>query len=838
MRNFKFGLPTRNSEKDDDMNNLLQDIRFGLRTLRKSPGFTFVAILTLAFGMAANTTIFSIVNAILLRPLPVAHAEQIVVLSTEQKNNSLNTAVSYPDFMDFQKHADGFSDLFAYEFSLVGLAADAHASHFVVSYVSPNFFSGLGLQPALGRFILPTEGQSDGADPVLVLGYTYWRSRFGGDANVAGKQVLVNGHPMTIIGVAPKGFYGVYSIADCQGYIPASMAATIDPSSKGMWTDRSDREFQMLGRLKEGESLKQAQAAINVTANQLAQQYPDTDNGISVHVYPERLARPEPDPNNPIPAVAAIFLVLAGLVLLLACFNIANVLLVRATVRQREMAIRAALGAKRGRLIRQYLTESLLLAFFGGAAGAVLAAWASDALSSISLATDLPLRLDFSPDSRVLLYAIGAVLITGIVVGIAPAIRVARTDLSVVLHEGGRGSSDGPRRNFLRNILVAAQVAGSLVLLVMAGLSARSLNKAEHLNLGFAPDHLLNLTMDVGEVGYNEPQGRAFYRQAEERLRALPGVASVAEANSIPMGYYSGADVVYVEGRPVQPGQQPPDLLRNRVTPSYFQTMRMPIVRGRAFADSDSEKAPLVAIVNQSMAKKFWPDQDAVGKRISTKSQTGPYIEIVGVVQDAKYRGPNEEPRPFFYLPIDQSYDSFRAIQIRTDIPPGQLAVAAQTTLHELAPNLPVFDVQTMEEALNGGNGFFLYRFGAEIMTAMGLLGFVLAVVGVYSVVSYSAAQRTHEIGIRMALGADRNEILAMILRQGLKVVGIGLLLGLAAAFAGARVAAQVFVGVTASDPLTYSIVVAILAGVALLACWIPARRATRVDPLDALRYE
>ncbi|HEY4741250.1 MAG TPA: ABC transporter permease [Candidatus Acidoferrales bacterium] len=820
------------------MNNFLQDIRFGLRTLRKSPGFTFVAILTLAFGMAANTTIFSIVNAILLRPLPVEHAEQIVVLSTEQKNNPLNMSVSYPDFLDLQKHADGFSDLFAYEFSLVGLAADGHASHFVVSYVSPNFFSGLGLQPTLGRFILPTEGQSLGADPVLVLGYTYWRSRFGGDPNVTGKQVLVNGHPMTIIGVAPKGFYGVYSIADCQGYIPASMAATIDPSSKGMWTDRSDREFQMLGRLREGESLKQAQAAINVTANQLAQQYPDTDKGIAVHVYPERLARPEPDPNNPIPAVAAIFLVLAGLVLLLACFNIANVLLVRATVRQREMAIRAALGAKRGRLIRQYLTESLLLAFFGGAAGAVVATWASDALSSISLATDLPLRLDFSPDSRVLLYAIGAVLITGIVVGIAPAIRVARTDLSVVLHEGGRGSSDGPRRNFLRNILVAAQVAGSLVLLVMAGLSARSLNKAEHLNLGFAPDHLLNLTMDVGEVGYNEAQGRAFYRQAEERLRAMPGVASVAEATSVPMGYYSGADVVYVEGRPVEPGQQPPDLLRNRVTPSYFVTMRMPIVRGRAFADSDSEKAPLVAIVNQSMAKKFWPDQDAVGKRISTKSQTGPYIEVVGVVKDAKYRGPNEEPRPFFYLPLDQSYDSFRAIQIRTDIPPGQLAVAAQTTLHEMAPNLPVFDVQTMEEALNGGNGFFLYRFGAEIMTAMGLLGFVLAVVGVYSVVSYSAAQRTHEIGIRMALGANRGEIIAMILRQGLTVVGIGLLIGLAAAFAGARLASQVFVGVTASDPLTYSIVVAILTGVALLACWIPAWRATQVDPLVALRYE
>ncbi|MFZ0039334.1 MAG: ABC transporter permease [Candidatus Acidiferrales bacterium] len=820
------------------MNNFLQDIRFGLRTLRKSPGFTFVAIITLAFGMAANTTIFTIVNAILLRPLPVAHAEQIVVLSTEQKNNPLNMAVSYLDFLDFQKQAHGFDDLFAYEFSLVGLAADAHASHFVVSYVSPNFFSALGIQPALGRFILPTEGQSSGADPVLVLGYTYWRTQFGGDASVVGKQVLVNGHPMMIVGVAPKGFYGVYSIADCQGYIPASMAGVIDPDSKGMWTDRSDREFQVLGRLKKDVSPKQAEAALNVTANQLGRQYPDTDKGITVHVYPERLARPEPDANNPVPAAAVIFLALAGLVLLLACFNIANVLLVRATVRQREMAIRAALGAKRARLVRQCLTESLLLAFFGGVAGAVLATWASGALSSISLATDLPLRLDFSPDGRVLLYALGAVLITGIVVGIAPAIRVARTDLSAVLHEGGRGSSDGPRRKYLRNVLVVAQVAGSLVLLVMAGLSARSLNKAEHLNLGFAPDHLLNMTMDVGEVGYNEAQGRAFYRQAEDRLRALPGVSFVAEAHSIPMGYYSGGDVVYVEGHPVEAGQQPPELLRNLVTPNYFQTMRMPIARGRAFTDSDGEKAPLVAIVNQSMAKKFWPDQDAIGKRISTKSQTGPYIEIVGVVQDAKYRGPNEEPRPFFYLPIDQSYDSFRVIQIRTRIPPEQLAVVAQTTLHEMAPNLPVFDVQTMEEALNGGNGFFLYRFGAEITTGIGFLGLVLAIVGVYSVVSYAAAQRSHEIGIRMALGANPREILKMILRQGLGVVGIGLAIGLAAAFAGTRAASQMFVGVRPSDPTTYVAVVAILAGVALLACWIPARRATRVDPLVALRHE
>jgi macrolide transport system ATP-binding/permease protein len=820
------------------MNNFLQDIRFGLRTLRKSPGFTFVAILTLAFGMAANTTIFSIVNAILLRPMPVARAEQIVVLTTDQKNNPLNRGFSYPDFVDLQKQGDGLSDLMAYQLTIAGLSANGNASQVVLEYVSGNFFSALGIQPAEGRFILPTEGQSAGSDPVIVLGYTYWQSRFGGDTSIVGKQVLVNGHPMTIVGVAPKGFYGAYSIVDCQGYVPISMAAAIASDEGKFWTDRSDRQFQLLGRLKPGTPLKQAETAMNVVGSRLAQQYPETNKGITIRLYPERRARPEPDSENQIPAVAAIFLVLAGTVLLLACFNIANVLLVRATVRQREMAIRAALGAKRGRLIRQFLTESLLLALCGGAAGALLATWASGALSSLPLATDLPLRLDFSPDARVFLYALAAVVVTGIVVGIAPALRVARTDVSAVLHEGGRGSSDGPRRHMLRNILVVGQVAGSLVLLVVAGLSARSLRKAEHLNLGFAPDHLLNMSMDVDEVGYSSTQGRAFYRAAEERLSALPGIEAVTQALSAPMGYYSDADRVFVEAHPLEPGQQPPQILRNRVLPNYFETLRMPIARGRGFTGSDGENAPLVGIVNQTMAKELWPNEDPIGKRISTESATGPFIEIVGVVHDAKYRGPNETPLPFFFVPVEQNYSSFHTIQIRTLGPPDKLALSAQGVLRDLSPNLPVFDVQTMEAALRGGNGFFFYRFGAEITTAIGVLGLILAIVGVYSVVSYAAAQRTHEIGIRMALGANQREILAMILRQGLGVVGIGLAIGLLAAFAGARAASQLFVGIRPTDPLTYIVVIAILAGVALLACWIPARRATRVDPLVALRYE
>ena len=733
------------------MNDFLQDVRFGLRTLRKSPGFTFVAIVTLAFGMAANTTIFSIVNAILLRPMPVAHAEQIVVLATDQKNNPLNRGFSYPDFVDLQKQADGLSDLMAYQLTIAGLSANGNASQVVLEYVSGNFFSALGIQPAEGRFILPTEGQSAGSDPVIVLSYTYWQSRFGGDTSIVGKQVLVNGHPMTIIGIAPKGFYGAYSIVDCQGYVPISMAAAIASDEGKFWTDRSNRQFQLLGRLKPGTPLKQAETAMNVVGGQ---------------------------------------------------------------------------------------AREILLALCGGAAGALLATWASGVLSSLPLATDLPLRLDFSPDARVFFYALAAVVVTGIVVGIAPALRVARTDVSAVLHEGGRGSSDGPRRHLLRNILVVGQVAGSLVLLVVAGLSARSLRKAEHLNLGFAPDHLLNMSMDVDEVGYSPTQGRAFYRAAQERLSALPGIEAVTQALSAPMGYYSDADRVFVEAHPLEPGQQPPQILRNRVLPNYFETLRMPIARGRSFTDSDSENAPLVGIVNQTMAKELWPSEDPIGKRISTESATGPFIEIVGVVHDAKYRGPNEKPLPFFYVPVEQNYSSFHTIQIRTLGPADKLALSAQGVLRDLSPNLPVFDVQTMEAALRGGNGFFFYRFGAEITTAIGVLGLILAIVGVYSVVSYAAAQRTHEIGIRMALGANRREILAMILRQGLGVVGIGLAIGLLAAFAGTRAASQLFVGIGPTDPLTYIVVIAILAGVALLACWIPARRATRVDPLVALRYE
>ncbi len=822
------------------MLNFWRDVQYAFRTLTKNPGFALIGIVTLALGMAANTTIFSVVNGLILRPLPVPHAEQMTVLALQQAGTAELQSFSYPDFLELRSQSDSIGDLFTYRVSLAGLAVNSKGDHCIISRVSNNYFSVLGITPALGRLILPTEGVNPGSDPIVVLGYSYWQKRFAGDPDVIGKHVEMNGHPATIVGVTPKGFYGTYSMLNMDAYVPLSATFTEEFGTpvNDMWTKRELRSLTVLARLKPGVDLKQAQASLNVVAKRIADQHPDTDKGISIRVYPEKLARPEPDNDNTLPTVAIIFIALSSLVLLVACFNVANVLLVRATVRQREMAIRAALGAGRSRLVRQYLTESLLLAFLGGGAGLLLASWAAGFLSSISLGTSLPVQFDFRPDGRVYLFAFAAVLLTGLIVGIVPALRIARTDVNSILHEGGRGSSDGPRRQFARNTLVAAQVAGSLVLLIVAGLFIRSLGKAQNINLGFDYDHVLDLSTDVNGIGYSEARGREFYRDLETRIRALPGVVSQTQAFTVPLGYISAAERVSIPEHPVEPGKQPPGVGNNSVTPGYFATLRIPLLRGRDFTDADSPTAQRVAIVSEAMAKKFWPSEDALGKRFTTRDGVGKPIEVIGVVQDAKYRDVTEEPQPFFYLPLTQSYMSMRTIHVRTSVPPESLAVQIQEQISELAPGLAVSEVQNMRQALQGANGFFFYNFGAQLTAVLGLLGLVLAVVGIYSVVSYAAAQRTQEIGIRIAMGAAPGDILRMVLRQGLGVVGIGLALGLVIALAGTRLLSGLFVGIKPSDPLTFAVVILLLTGIALFACWIPARRATRIDPLVALRYE
>lgn len=824
------------------MRNFWQDIRYAARTLRNAPAFTIIAVVALGLGMAVNTTIFSVINGMLLRPMPVPHAEQLAVLAIQQPGMPGLQRFSYPVFQDISRQTTVFSDVLAYRVTLAALSADRKVDQAILTRVSGNYFSALSINAAVGRLILPTEGQTPGADPILVLGYSYWKKRFAGDSQVIGKHVEVNGHAVTVVGVTPQGFHGTYAILDSDGYVPLSAAL----GSKGMeensveqlWMQRADRSLSLLGRLKSGVSLKQAQASLTVTAQQISDLNPATDKGMTITAFPEKLARPDPDPDNTLPKIATAFTILAALVLLVACFNIANVLLVRATVRQREMGIRAALGAGRWRLVRQHLTESMLLALLGGGAGLLLANWAAGFLSSLPLGTNLPITFNFEPDLRVYIYALASVMVSTVVVGLIPALRVARYDVNSVLREGGRSASEGRRRHIARNTLVVAQLAGSLLLLIVAGLFVRSLDKAQQMYLGFDPNHVLNFSLDVQQVGFDKTRGQEFYRQVDERIRALPGVVSVAQAFIVPMGVVSADDPVTVEGRPIEPGKHVPSVMYNDVTPDYFDTLRIPILSGRAFTEADSEKAPAVAVINQTMARQFWSSESPLGKRFSLKGPAGPFIEVVGIVQDGKYKSVVEDPTPFFYLPLSQTYVDFRTVHVRTSLPPERLQRDIESNIHALAPDIPVREMQTMLQSLQGINGFFLFRFGAQLTSTMGLLGLILAVVGVYSVVSYAAVQRTHEIGIRMALGAAPQDILRMVLRQSVVIVGVGLAVGLAAAFAGTRAIASLIVGVRPTDAITFVTVVVLLAVIALVACWIPARRATRVSPLVALRYE
>jgi predicted permease len=843
----KFGNVTRVKEETREvwsfiwLEQFMQDIRYALRMLRKSPGFTSVAVLTLALGIGANTAVFSAINGLLLRPMPIPHPEQMTVLSAQQGGSRDYQSFSYPDYQDIRSQTDAFTDILAYRVSLVGLSVDGKGEHCIISRVTGNYFTTAGVQPALGRLILPTEGQNPGADPVLVLGYVYWQKRFGGDKSVVGKQAVIDGHPVTIVGVAPKGFPGLYAFINMDGYVPLSATAGLGGNEpvEEMWTHREDRSLQLKARLKPGMDLRQATASLQVVAQRLAEQHPETDKGIRLSVFPERLARPEPDPDNSIPKVSLAFAVLAVLVLLVACFNIANALLVRATARKQEMAIRAAMGAGWIRLVRQCTTESLLLALLGGAGGLLLGGWASHFLSSLPLGTDLPIEFDFQPDVRVYLFTLAAVLLTTVVVGIIPSLLVTKTDVNTALREGGRGSFQGRRRHFVRNTLVVGQLAGSLMLLVVAGLFLRSLDKAQKLYLGFNPDHVIDVSVDIHEIGYEEAQGKEFYRSAEERIRALPGVVSVAQAFSVPMGLISSERKVIPDDLPLESGQVPPDVSDNTVTPSYFETLRIPLKRGRTFADADNENAPHVAVLNETMAKKFWPKEDALGRRFKSKDSNHAWaeFEVIGIVQDGKYRGIVEDPIPFFYTPLAQDYLPLRTIQVRTSVPPENLELQIASTIRELAPGLPV-TVKTMDQDLQGLNGFLFFWFGAELSGTLGLLGLILAVVGVYSVVSYAASQRTHEIGIRMALGAKPGDVLKMVLSQSLTMIAVGVAIGLGISFIGAQAISSFLVGVSPSDPVTFVGVMVLLLGAALRACWIPARRATRVSPMVALRYE
>ncbi|MGO8792320.1 MAG: ADOP family duplicated permease [Terriglobia bacterium] len=816
---------------------LLQDIRFALRMLRKNPSFTAVAIITLAVGIGANTAIFSLADVFMFRPLPVRDADRLTVVAVQGKADSDPGEISYPDYLEYRAGTSGvFTGMTGYDLDIVGLSYQGHADRLIISYVPSNFFSMLGIRPALGRLIEPGEGDAPGTAPVVVLGHTYWENRFGGDPGVIGRTVRFNGAPVSVIGVVPKDFLGPYNVVEMDAYAPIGMQGFPTPTS--FFTSRSERDMRGLATLKPGVSIEQAQAVLNVIGHRLAQEYPQADQGQRVRVFPERIARPEPAVADSMPLVATVFLAMVGLVLVVACLNVANLLLARAAAREKEISIRAAMGAGRKRLLRQLLTESILLAVAGALGGAVAGNWLCRLLNGVRPLGNFPLHLAFAFDWRVFAYVAGAALAAGILAGLVPALRVSRIDLNLALREGGRGLVGESGGHRLRNGLVIAQVAGSMIVLVSAGLFTRSLTRAESVDLGFDPHYVLNVSLDPGLQGYPQPRAEALLAEVLRRAQSLPGVQSASLAFSVPLGIYQDGAPVYAEGQAPAPGHGVPNVGFNRVSPDYFTTLGIHLFEGRAFTGADTATSEPVAIINQSMAEHLWPHRDALGQHFSYEAASGPFVAVVGVAHDVKNADLLHAPGMYFYVPQTQNYRSPHVLQMRTAVPPESLAPVVEGLVRQLDPNLPVYDVMSMEKALQGANGFFLFKAGALFAGALGALGLLLAVVGVYGVVSYSASRRRHEIGVRLALGAQRATIFRLVIGQGFLLVTAGIALGIVAALGVSRLVVSLLVGVSSYDPLTFIGAAALLMAVALLACYLPARRATKVDPMVALRYE
>jgi predicted permease len=725
-------------------------------------------------------------------------------------------------------------------YGLDGLSTEGNQPDRVFTdYVSGNYFNGVGVKPALGRLFRATEGVTPGADPYVVLSYAYWKEHFGGDRNIVGRQIALDGKPVTIVGVAPESYRGLSAILGVQAYVPLAMTVPIENTPLTDFNKQSFRSLQVYGRLRNGVTRAEAGAALAVVARDLARAHPVDDRNAELRGFPVEtgMVTGSLNQDNSLAMIASIFLGLAGLVLLLACVNVANLLLVRATVREREMVIRSALGAARFRLIRQMLTESVLLAMLGGVGGIALGLAGSTFLSSVNLQTDLPIAFDFGFDWHVFAFSAAIAVAAGAVVGIVPAVRLARANLNLVLREGGRGIAG--RGHKLRDGLVTVQVSAALTLLVIAGLFMRSLERSAHTDLGFNPNHVVTVMMDPSEIGYNVDRSLAFYQDLLPRMRSLPGVVSATVAQSIPMGMLDhGSDALTIEGYTPPAGQAAPEVSYNIIGTDYFETLQIPLLKGRQFRDSDNAQSPYVAIVSEAMVKKYWPHEDPIGRHFTMASEPTHLLQVVGVAADAYYETPDGSAPSYFYTPYAQhDLSSLLALEVRTQGDPGAMAPAIERAIHAQTPGLPLFDVKTLHQALYSPNGLLLYEVVAGLAGVMGTLGLILAVVGLYGVLSYVVSQRTMEIGVRMALGAQRGDILRIVYRQGLWIVGIGLAVGMAASLGAAHLVRSM-IAVSATDPMTYIAVTAALAAIAMLACYVPARRAMYVEPMRALRQD
>jgi macrolide transport system ATP-binding/permease protein len=814
---------------------MLNDFRYALRTLRQNPGFALVAILSLALGIGANSAMFSFADALLLRPLPVPQPSRVVTVVSHTRGEDFGR-LSYKDFIDFRNKSRSFEGLAALQLIRVGFATskDGLPQMKAGFLASGDTFRALRAEPELGRSFRPEEDQAPGRDAVAVISHALWESEFASSRDVIGKTIFLNGIGFSIIGVAPESFTGVDQFFHPAVFVPLTMSPRLAATpEQSILLRRDDRGLLVKGRLKPGVSVAEANAEAEVIGKQLEQAYPDTNRNCSAAVRTEFQVRVDQSPYDAM--IVGFMLALVGVVLLIACANVANLLLSRARARSREIAVRLAIGAGRARLIRQLLTESLVIAVLGGALGLLLAQAGVESFSHFKIPSDIPLSIDAKLDLRVTLFALFASIASAILFGLAPALQATRTDLVQALKSGVEGTRK--RRRLLgRNTLVIAQVAGSLLLLVCAAQLFRATSFLLSSPPGFRTDHILMTTFDPTLVRYTPAQTQIFYTRLEELTRALPGVKSAALARLPPLSNYPIMKSVVPEGFQLPPNRENVAVPTNIVSEGYFQTVNVPVLQGRDFKVTDKAESPRVAIVSEQFARKFFPNQDPVGKRFRLDGREGPLVEIVGLARQSQYFFLGEPPQDVLYLPLAQNPQTQMMLLAQSHGDAAALASPIRDLVRSLDPDQPVYGVRTMEEYFDLRARKSL-NWLTEAIGATGLLGLALAMVGLYGLMSYSVSRRMREIGIRMAIGADRVNVVKMVLRQGLLLAGIGVAIGILLSVLFSR-ALTAGMGVPSFNLTILALVSFALLGVAMLGAYVPARRASMVDPMRVLRQD
>lgn len=824
------------------MRTLLGDLRYAFRTLRKSPAFTLIAILSIALGIGANTAIFSFVDAVALRPLAVKNSSSIIAVRATAPGTRLDD-VSYPDYIDMRDQSRTIQSLVAYDALPASISASRDAvPQMTLGYmVSGNFFSGLGIEVPIGRgFRAEEDSPEDKDNLVAVISHILWERNFNSDPNVVGRTLHLNGFDFTVIGVASKDFPGPEPIVQAAFYVPLHCYRRAAPmeTADDLLASRRRKPLNLFGRLKPGASIRNAQAELNILGRALSTQYPETNRERTFTVLSYDQDRYERDTTDVI--LGATLMGITALVLLIACANVANLLLARGTARVKEIAIRMAIGAGRGALVRQLLVESMLLALLGGAAGIAVGYAGVEFLAGIKLPSDYPLDLGIRMDSRLLIFGLLLSLATGIIFGLVPALRSTRMDLNTTIKASDQGpGKPGFWRGRLagRNILVSVQLALSVVLLVASGLFVKGFTAARKMDPGFRIDHMLLVSFNPSLIRYDEAKSRLFYKALIERVRDLPGVKDATLATSYPFGNNMFTRSLVVDGYQPRAGEDKPYSFTNIVDDRYFSTMETKLLRGRAFDTRDTASSPRVVIVNDTLAKRLFPNRDPLGARMRLDNANGPEVQIVGIAKTGTYLYWSEPPEPFLWMPFTQDYRPGVTMQIRTQGDPTEMTAAIRDTVRAINPDMPVFSVRSME-AFYDARAMLGPRVTMQMVTTVGLIGLLLAIIGLYGVVAYAVNRRTRELGIRMAIGAKPGDVLRMVLQQGLVFTAIGVSVGLALAFFASRVVSGFVVGVSPRDPVIFLTVPIILAAVMIAACWLPARRAARIDPTIALRQE